>query len=280
MSSAPNEVFAKHQMDFGGVASHYSPMLFRIALSRLRNVEDAEDAVQDALLSAYKHIGSFEGRAQLSTWLTRIVINVAGMKLRCRPRREIVSLDQAPGDGETTLANKLVDARPNPETICAQTQMEERLRTALAHISPKLRVAFQMREMAGFSTRETADTLRIKTTALKSRLRRARMAIGFYLDRTNRARPAEESAMVFGNRTGTLLQARKYSQAQQKVATVEAQPNLPKRCGKGADDAAIRSYEIKTKARGAMIECTERAIVSSPFPHPDPHVQDFMTFTT
>jgi RNA polymerase sigma factor (sigma-70 family) len=95
VSPTPNEVFANDQMDFGGVASRYFPMLFRIALRRLRNVEDAEDAVQDALLSAYKHIGSFEGRAQLSTWLTRIVINVAGMKLRSRPRQEIVSLDQA-----------------------------------------------------------------------------------------------------------------------------------------------------------------------------------------
>ena len=64
MSSTPNEVFATHQIDFGGVASRYSPMLFRIALRRLRNVEDAEDAVQDALLSAYRHIDQFEGRVR------------------------------------------------------------------------------------------------------------------------------------------------------------------------------------------------------------------------
>lgn len=66
MSSTPYEVFPNHQIDFGGVASRYSPVLFRIALGMLRNVEDAEDAVQDALLSAYRHIGSFECRAQLS----------------------------------------------------------------------------------------------------------------------------------------------------------------------------------------------------------------------
>ena len=76
MSSTQKEVFADRQIELGQVASHYSATLFRIALRRLRNVEDAEDVVQDALLSACKHIGQFEGRSELSTWLTRIVINV------------------------------------------------------------------------------------------------------------------------------------------------------------------------------------------------------------
>jgi RNA polymerase sigma-70 factor, ECF subfamily len=280
VSSVPNEVFAEQPIDVGGIASRYSPMLFRIALGRLRNVEDAEDAVQDALPSAHKRIRQFEGRSQLSSWRTRIVINAAGMKLRERSRHELVSLDQAPEDGQTTFANQVVDARPNPETICAQAEMEDRLRTALAHISPKLRVAFQMREIDGFSTRETAYTLRIRTTALKSRLRRARMAIGLYLDRTNRPRPAQESTMASGNRTGGLLQARKYMLAKQKNASVEPQPNLPKCREKLAGNSAIRTHKIKTKVRSGMIEYSERAIVSSPLLQSDSHVQVFMTFTT
>ena len=82
MNFTPNQMSAGRRGDFDGVASRYSPVLFRVALRGLRNVEDAEDAVQDALLSAYKHIGQFEGRSQFSPWLTRIVINTAGMKLR------------------------------------------------------------------------------------------------------------------------------------------------------------------------------------------------------
>src|SRR5216684_5327910 len=82
MTAVANQVFAEHLNNFEGVISSYSPVLFRVALRRLRNVEDAEDAVQDALLSAYKHIGQFEGRARLSTWLTSIVTNTARMKLR------------------------------------------------------------------------------------------------------------------------------------------------------------------------------------------------------
>src|SRR5258708_23015731 len=82
VSATTNQVFTSCQNDFEGAISRFSPMLFRVALRRLRNVEDAEDAVQDALLSAHKHIGQFEGRSQLSTWLTSIVSNAAGMKLR------------------------------------------------------------------------------------------------------------------------------------------------------------------------------------------------------
>lgn len=192
MNSTQGEAFADHQIDLGNIASRCSPMLFRIALRRLRNIEDAEDVVQDALLSAYKHIGDFEGRAQLSTWLTRIVINAAGMKLRSRPRQEIVSLDQVPGDGETAFANALVDARPNPETVCAHTEMEETLSAALARVSSKQRVAFQLREIAGFSTREAAQALGITASTLKTRVSRARAAIGMLLRRVEAVRPAEE----------------------------------------------------------------------------------------
>lgn len=202
-NSAPNETlnctaspaFLDRQGDFEGVVSRYSPVLFGIAFRRLRNVEDAEDAVQDALLSAYEHIGQFEGRSQLSSWLTRIVINTAGMKLRKRLRREVVSLDEVPVDGGATLADELAAAGPNPESICAQTETQAMVRRALAQISPKLRVAFQMREVGGYSTRETAKALGITTNTLKSRIRRARAAVGVYLEtpvgnawRTNRRR--------------------------------------------------------------------------------------------
>jgi RNA polymerase sigma-70 factor (ECF subfamily) len=185
-------MFTARRIDFEGIASRYSPVLFRVALRRLRNVEDAEDAVQDALLSAYKNIGQFEGRSQLSSWLTRIVINAAGMKLRTRTRHEVVSLDQGHEDNQPTLANELVYAGASPEKMCAQTEMEELLRRALAQMSAKLRVAFQLCEIAELSTREAAETLRIKTTTLKSRVKRARAAVGQYLDQSETAKSADE----------------------------------------------------------------------------------------
>ena len=180
MNSAADEIFSGHHGEFESVAARYSPVLFGVALRRLRNVEDAEDAVQDALLSAYKHFGQFEGRSQLATWLTRIVINAAGMKLRGRCRREFISLDQTVGDDAAALVNELADAGPTPERICEQTERQEILRKALAQISPKLRAAFQIHEIAGLSTREAADTLGITKNTLKSRIHRARLAVGLH----------------------------------------------------------------------------------------------------
>jgi RNA polymerase sigma-70 factor, ECF subfamily len=181
MNSIADEVFSGRPGEFESVAARYSPVLFGVALRRLRNVEDAEDAVQDALLSAYKHFGQFEGRSQLSSWLTRIVINAAGMKLRGRCRREIVSLDQTAGDSGAALADELADAGPTPERVCEQMEMEEMLHRALARISPKLRAAFQMREIAGLSASEAADALKITKNTLKSRISRARAAVSEHL---------------------------------------------------------------------------------------------------
>ena len=103
---------------------------------------------------------------------------------------------------EATLANELVDARQNPEAICAQTEMEEMLRKALAHISPKLRVAFLMREMAGLSNREAAETLGLTTVALKSRVARARAAVSVYIDKIHEEHLANDATVsrtaIFG----------------------------------------------------------------------------------
>jgi RNA polymerase sigma-70 factor (ECF subfamily) len=206
VSSTQNEVFADRQKDFDEVASRYSPVLFRIALRRLRNVEDAEDAVHDAFLSAYTHIGQFEGRSKLSSWLTKIVINTAGMKLRRRPRQQPVSLDQSPEDSREALANQLVGPAPTPEAVCAQAEMEELLRSTLAHIPPKLSLAFQMREVAGFSTREVADALKTTTSAVKSRVKRARAAIGLYLHKVEAVKLTNELKAPVMNRRARRIQ--------------------------------------------------------------------------
>jgi RNA polymerase sigma-70 factor (ECF subfamily) len=195
VGATTNQVFAQLLNDFEGAISSYSPVLFRVALRRLRNVEDAEDAVQDALLSACKHIGQFEGRSQLSTWLTSIVVNTAGMKLRQHLRHETVSLDQNLENDGATFANKLRDARSNPETICAQTEMDESLRQALTQLSPKLRDAIQMRDLDGCSTRETAKVLGISTNGLKSRVTRGRANLSLLLNEVIGKRPAAEAAV-------------------------------------------------------------------------------------
>jgi RNA polymerase sigma-70 factor (ECF subfamily) len=115
------------------------------------------------------------------------------MKLRSRSRYEIVSLDQSPESDDVARVDEVVDAKPNPEITCAQTEMEEKLDEALRSISPKLRVAFQMREMSGMSTRETANALGISVNTLKSRMVRARAALSQRLGSRFTRRTANET---------------------------------------------------------------------------------------
>ena len=96
--------FGEHAQELDDVVSRYLPMFYKRAFHFLGNATDAEDAVQDALLSAYKHLGQFRGQAQLSTWLTAIVTNAARMQLRRRRRGSYLSLEDRRGeDGLTFL---------------------------------------------------------------------------------------------------------------------------------------------------------------------------------
>jgi RNA polymerase sigma factor (sigma-70 family) len=106
------------------VLSHGLPSLYRRAYRLLGNKADAEDAVQDALLAACKHLNQFRGHAQLSTWLTAIVINCARMQLRKRPRYTHLSLDlRIGGEQQYSLSDMLVDERPNPEDECNNSML-------------------------------------------------------------------------------------------------------------------------------------------------------------
>src|SRR6202140_1932842 len=101
------------------ILSRYLPSFYRRAYRYLGNAADAEDAVQDALLSAYKHLDQFKGHAQMSTWLTAIVTNSARMHLRRRPRQIHVSLDEKlTEEQEYPVSERLADVRPSPEDEC------------------------------------------------------------------------------------------------------------------------------------------------------------------
>src|SRR3974390_3088595 len=105
----------------------YQRQLFQTALRVLGNAEDAEDALQDGLLSAYRNLPRFEGRSQFSTWLTRIVINAALMRRRSRRAHPAVSLDERTAEGELPLAERFADERPNPEQLYASTELGDRV---------------------------------------------------------------------------------------------------------------------------------------------------------
>ena len=137
------------------------------------NVADAEDVVQDALLSAYSHVGQFRGQARMSTWLTSIVINSARMRLRRRSWPAGVRLDEQVPDAHA-FAKILSDSRPNPEEECRRAERAKLLAHSFRTLSPTLRRTFQLRDVDGLSIRETANLLRIPEGTVKARVARAR----------------------------------------------------------------------------------------------------------
>src|ERR1700687_2537542 len=157
------------------IFARHSPVLYQTALRLVGTPEEAEDVVQEGMLNAFRNLRRFEGRSQFSTWLTRIVINAALMRLRSRRSRPVVSLDEKlSAEDDATFADQFADAGPNPEQAYARGELRSILNRHLARLSPVLRSAFLLREVQGLSTQEAAESLGVSEGTLKARLHRAK----------------------------------------------------------------------------------------------------------
>jgi RNA polymerase sigma-70 factor, ECF subfamily len=170
---------------FAHILSSGLPSLYRGAYRLLGNAADAEDAVQEALLAAYTHLDQFRGQAKMSTWLSAIVHNSARMQLRRRLRHAHVSLDEQVGEvAEHLLSQRLADRRPGPEDQYRNIELGRRLAHFQAQLTPPLRRAFQLRDVAGLSIRETAEILGVPHGTVKAQLARARKRLKNSMRRT------------------------------------------------------------------------------------------------
>jgi RNA polymerase sigma-70 factor (ECF subfamily) len=158
--------------------------LYQTAFRVLGNPEDAEEALQEGLLSAYRNLPKFERRSQFSTWLTRIVINAALMRRRSKRARPAMSLDEVVKEGDVPLAERFADDAPNPEQLYAGTELGDRMNKKLAEISPLLRTAFWLREIEGLTAEEAAHVLGVSRNTLKARVWRARQELATRLGLT------------------------------------------------------------------------------------------------
>ena len=182
---ATNYVASNVTEQFTAVVGHSRPSLYRIALNRLGNQADAEDAVQDAFLSAYVHLHQFKGQAKMSTWLTSIVINSTRMKIRRRPRQLHVSLNRQDRSPENLPYSELLpDRRPTPEEVYEDGELEQRMTKLVTRLSAPLRTAFQMRQVDGLTTREAAKALGVPVGTVKAQLARARRRLKDLLYKT------------------------------------------------------------------------------------------------
>lgn len=173
-AQALNALFRRH---------HQS--LFHSVLRVMGNHEDAEDALQDGLLSAFRNLNSFEGRSQFSTWLTRIVINAALMRRRSMASRPAVAGGEVQSKNETPLTERLVSKSLTPEQLLGRIEIREMFKDHIEELSPILRTVFLLRIMRECTTNETAKILSVPVNTVKARLWRARRQLAKSLSRTS-----------------------------------------------------------------------------------------------
>jgi RNA polymerase sigma-70 factor (ECF subfamily) len=166
---------AGDQEAFAELVRRHQSGCFKLALSILRDKQDAEDEVQNALWKAYEHIGQFQQDSKFSTWLTRIVVNQCLMRLRQARRARFFYIDEAVGEDSLTL--ELPDEQPSPEETVAEAELGEVLNHEVNRIPPLLRNVFLLRDMQELPMPEVADRLGISVAAAKSRLLRARQEL-------------------------------------------------------------------------------------------------------
>jgi RNA polymerase sigma factor (sigma-70 family) len=166
-----------HSMAFATLSERYRQQLFRSAHRITRNCEDAEDAVQDALMRAFIHVTDFNGRSSFGTWLTRIAINSALMILRKKRASLEIAVDCNDNFGADGPRYEITDHQPNPERHYAQSEEEILLKKAIQSLRPALRVVVQIQQLQECSMRETAETIGISLAAAKGRLFHAKNAL-------------------------------------------------------------------------------------------------------
>jgi RNA polymerase sigma-70 factor, ECF subfamily len=162
---------------FEELVKRYDRNVFRIAQHITQNREDAEDVVQDAFLKAYGNLKQFQEQSKFYTWLVRIAVNEALMKLRRRRPERTVSLDEDVKTEEDSIPREVADWSPNPEQQYNQAELKEILSKTINGLPPSFRTVFVLRDVEGLSTEETAEALNLSIPAVKSRLLRARLQL-------------------------------------------------------------------------------------------------------
>ena len=172
---------------FEELVRRHEKRVYRTTLAITKNEHDAEEALQETFIKAYKNLSTFRRESRFTTWLTRIAIN-QGLQI-LRARRPTVSVEEQQEQGGLALPTRVEDWYSNPELRYARKQLQEIVEEAIQSLPDIYRVVFVMRDVQGEGTRETADALGIAIPAAKSRLLRARLMVREALSQ-RLARPA------------------------------------------------------------------------------------------
>jgi RNA polymerase sigma-70 factor (ECF subfamily) len=162
---------------FGELVRRYEGKIFRLAQHVTQNREDAEDVLQETFMKSYEHLDQFKGDSKFYTWIVRIAVNQALMKLRRRKTDKSTSLDETIDTGEDTLVREIAAWEENPEERYSREELGGILDTAIESLEPPYRSVFVLRDIDELSTEETAEALNLSVPAVKSRLLRARLQL-------------------------------------------------------------------------------------------------------
>ena len=170
---------------FEELVRRYDRNVFRIANHITQNREDAEDVVQDAFLKAYQNLERFQEQSKFYTWLVRIAVNEALMRLRKRRTGtgRTVSIDEDIETDDDSIPREIADWSPNPEQLYDQAELKDILSRNIQGLPASFRTVFVLRDVEGLSTEETAEALQLSVPAVKSRLLRARLQLRERLNR-------------------------------------------------------------------------------------------------
>lgn len=162
---------------FTDLVNQYERRVFRMAKQITQNDEDAEDVLQETFLKAYSHLDDFQGNSKFYTWLVRIAVNEALMKLRKRRSDKTVPLDEPIDTGEDVVAREVAVWEDNPEQHYSREEIANILDEAVQSLKPAYRTVFVLRDIEEMSIEETAEALGLSISAVKSRLLRARLQL-------------------------------------------------------------------------------------------------------
>jgi RNA polymerase sigma-70 factor, ECF subfamily len=162
---------------FAELVRRYEGKIFRLAQHVTQNREDAEDVLQETFMKAYEHLDQFKGDSKFYTWIVRIAVNQALMKLRRRKTDKSVSMDETIDTGEDTLVREIAAWDEDPEQRFSREELGDILDSAVQSLDPPYRSVFVLRDIDELSTEETAEALNLSVPAVKSRLLRARLQL-------------------------------------------------------------------------------------------------------
>ena len=162
-------------MEFESVVEKFGDMVYNVSYRILGNQADAEDASQDAFISAYRNFDRFRGQSAVSTWLYRIAVNASLMKLRKDRRKDFLTQT---GYDDTQLVSRI----EGPESAALNAELRDKLQEGLARLPPQLRAAVVLRDVQGMSNDEAAQILNTSVSSLKSKLHRGRILLRKFLD--------------------------------------------------------------------------------------------------